>query len=254
LNRIERLLSFALLVVAAFAAGALNAVAGGGTFLTFPALVFLGMPPIPANATSTVAVLPGYIGSAVAFRQDIGPAGRAGIAGLVITSLLGGLTGAWLLLVTPSEIFSGIVPWLLLVATILFAAGPWLMTRLREGARGEAPRTVVWAVVFAVSVYGGCFNGGLGILLLAAFGLLGLTDLNRMNGLKNVLSAVLSVISSATFALAGIVGWREAAVMAVAATIGGYAGGRAARRVRPDRLRFGIVLVGLVMAALFFAR
>lgn len=248
------MLSLLLLASAAFLAGALNAVAGGGTFLTFPALVFLGVPPIPANATSTVAVLPGYIGSALAFRRDIGPAGGIGVFSLVIAALAGGLAGAGLLLVTPSQVFGGIVPWLLLLATALFAAGPRITMWSRRFGYGAAGRFATLAVVFAVSVYGGYFNGGLGILLLAAFGLLGLRDLNHMNGLKNLLSAVLSVVSSLTFAVAGIVAWREAALMAVAAMLGGYAGGRAARRVRADWLRTGIVAVGLAMSALFFAR
>lgn len=247
-------LSTILLTSAAFLAGALNAVAGGGTFLTFPALVFLGVPPISANATSTVAVLPGYIGSALAFRRDIGPAGSTGVFGLVVAALAGGLVGAGLLLVTPSKVFSGIVPWLLLLATALFAAGPRITAWTRRRGHGAAGRLATLIAVFAVSVYGGYFNGGLGILLLAVFGLLGLRDLNHMNGLKNLLSAVLAVVSSVTFAVAGIVAWREAALMAAAAMLGGYAGGWAARRVRPDWLRIGIVAVGLVMSGLFFVR
>ena len=242
-----------LLAAAAFLAGALNAVAGGGTFLTFPALVFLGVPPVPANATSTVAVLPGYIGSAIAFRRDVGPVQGVGLAGLTAVSLAGGVAGAVLLLVTPSSVFRGAVPWLLLLATLLFAAGPRIVLWLRSRGGTGAGRGAVFATVFAVSVYGGYFNGGLGILLLAAFSLLGLGDLNRMNGLKNLLSAVLSVIAAATFAVAGIVAWREAAIMAVAATLGGYLGARIARRIPADRLRAGIVAVGLVMSALFFA-
>lgn len=251
------MLSILLLTSAAFLAGALNAVAGGGTFLTFPALVFLGLPPIPANATSTVAVLPGYVASALAFRRDIGPVGGTGVAPLVAAALAGGLSGAGLLLVTPPQVFGGIVPWLLLVATALFAAGPRLTRwagRHGQGTEQAAGRPATLLTVFAVAVYGGYFNGGLGILLLAAFGLLGLRDLNHMNGLKNLLSAVLTVISAATFAAAGIVAWREAAIMAAAATLGGYAGGRAARHVPAAWLRAGIVAVGLVMAALFFLR
>jgi hypothetical protein len=247
-------LSIVLLVGAGFLAGALNAVAGGGTFLTLPSLVYLGLPPIVANATSTVAVLPGYISSAVAFRGHIGPAAGVALLGLVVASMLGGIAGACLLLVTPSAVFRGIVPWLLLLATVLFAVGPWLLVQLRTRRPGQAGPFAALVVVFLISLYGGYFNGGLGILLLAGFGLLGLDDLNRMNGLKNLLSAVLSVISSLTFAVAGIVSWREAAIMAVAATLGGYWGGRVAQRVRPSLLRAGIVVTGLVMSALFFSQ
>ncbi|WP_328702966.1 sulfite exporter TauE/SafE family protein [Arenibaculum pallidiluteum] len=248
------MLSILLLAVAAFMAGALNALAGGGTFLTFPALVFLGVPPIAANATSTVSVLPGYVSSAYAFRRDVGPVQGVGLPGLMAASLAGGVAGALLLLVTPAAVFSGIVPWLLLVATVLFAFGPRMTRWLRSRGGRPAGKVAVLATVTAVSVYGGYFNGGLGILLLAAFSLLGLTDLNRMNGLKVVLSAVLAVISAATFAVAGIVAWQEAAIMAIAATLGGYWGARAARRIPPDALRMGIVAVGLAMSVLFFAK
>ncbi|WP_142849701.1 sulfite exporter TauE/SafE family protein [Telmatospirillum sp. J64-1] len=243
-------MSFLLLAVAAFLAGGLNAVAGGGTFLTLPALIFTGMPPIQANATSAVAVLPGYIGSAVSFRKDLSPVAGIGIPGLLVVGLLGGLAGALLLLVTPAEVFRSIVPWLLLIATALFAFGPKLALWLR--GRAANSRLTVVVSLFVVSIYGGYFNGGLGILLLALFSLLGMVNLNSMNGLKNVLSAVLALIAAVTFAAAGIVEWPEAAIMMVAATLGGYAGASVARRLPPALLRGGIVVVGLVMAVLFF--
>lgn len=246
-----------VLAVAAFFAGGLNAVAGGGTFLTFPALVMVGIPPIPANATSAVGVLPGYLSSAISFRRDIGPVRGIGVPGLVALGLAGGLGGALLLLVTPPEAFSALVPWLLLVATVLFAAGPrltrWLKSRAAGDGRGEGRLSAaLWLLV--VSVYGGYFNGGLGILLLALFSLLGMSDINTMNGLKNVLSAVLAAIASVAFALAGVVSWPEAAVIMVCSTIGGSVGASLSRRLPAPWLRAGIVVIGLTMTVAFFVK
>ncbi|SHJ28928.1 hypothetical protein SAMN05444417_0006 [Wenxinia saemankumensis] len=199
------MLTLAVLVCAGFLAGGLNAVAGGGTFLSFPALVWLGLPPITANATATLTAMPGYMGSAWAFRRDIQSEGRLGLPAIFVVAVAGGLSGALLLLVTPGEAFEGIVPWLLLIATYLFAAGPRLVAALRMGG-GVGP-IASGTVIFFVSVYGGYFNGGLGIMLLAVLGLIGFTDLHSMNGLKNLLSAILSVVSVATYALAGLIAW-----------------------------------------------
>ena len=240
-----------LLLVAAFVAGALNAVAGGGSFLTLPALVFVGVPPVVANATGTVALLPGYMAGAWGFREDTQPPPGLTMARLVVLSLIGGAAGAALLLVTSNDMFSIVVPWLLLAATALFAFGP----KLREWTAGGKPSTVkATAGVLAVSIYGGYFNGGLGILLLALFGLLGQTNLNAMNGLKNWVSALLTAIAVAIYAVGDLVLWQQALMMMVAATAGGYGGARVARRIPATWLRWGIVLTGLVMTAVFFAR
>lgn len=243
----------ALLLAAAFVAGTLNAVAGGGSFLTLPALVFTGVPPVVANATGTVALLPGYAAAAWGFREDAAPPPGLTMGRLIALSLLGGAAGAALLLVTPEATFRRIVPWLLLVATALFAAGP----RLRQwtGA-SHAPASPVRAAfgVLAVAAYGGYFNGGLGILLLALFGLLGQTQLHAMNGLKNLVSALLTAIAVALYAAGGLVLWPQALAMMAAATAGGYGGARLARRIPAHWLRAGIVATGLVMAAIFFMR
>ena len=239
----------ALLLSAAFVAGALNAVAGGGSFLTLPALVFVGVPPVVANATGTVALLPGYAAGAWGFREDTAPPPGLSMRLLVALSLIGGAAGAALLLVTSNEMFAIIVPWLLLVATILFAFGPQLRELLAGGKPSTAKAT---AGVLAVAVYGGYFNGGLGILLLALFGLLGQTNLNAMNGLKNWVSALLTAIAVAIYAAGGVVLWPQALLMMVAATAGGYGGARVARRIPATWLRWGIVATGLVMAGLFF--
>ena len=240
-----------LLLTAAVLAGALNAVAGGGSFLTLPALVLTGVPPVVANATGTVALLPGYIAGAWGFREDTAPPPGLSMRLIVVLSLLGGATGAALLLVTPDATFRRVVPWLLLVATALFAFGPWIRHRL-AGGRPSTTRATLG--VLAVAAYGGYFNGGLGILLLALFGLLGQTQLNAMNGLKNWVSALLTAIAVAIYAAGGVVLWPQALMMAVAATAGGYGGARVARRLPAQWLRWGIVVTGLVMAGLFFLR
>lgn len=240
-----------LLLGAAFVAGALNAVAGGGSFLTLPALVYTGVPPVAANATGTVALLPGYVSGALGFREDMQPPPGLSLRWLIALSLAGGAAGAALLLVVGDRTFRALVPWLLLVATALFAFGPAMVRHARAG-----PASPLRAAggVFAVSVYGGFFNGGLGILLLALFGLLGLTQLNAANGLKNLVSALLTAIAVAIYAAGGVVFWPQALAMMLAATAGGYLGARGARRIPPRVLRAGIVLTGLTMAALFFWR
>lgn len=245
------MLETALLLTAAFVAGALNAVAGGGSFLTLPALVFTGVPPVVANATGTVALLPGYLAGAWGFREDTAPPPGLSMRLLVGLSLAGGAAGAALLLVTPEATFRRVVPWLLLAATALFAFGPWLRQRLAGGA--PSPFKAV-AGLLAVAVYGGYFNGGLGILLLALFSLLGQTNLHAMNGLKNGVSALLTAIAVAIYAAGGVVQWPQALMMMLAATAGGYGGARVARRIPAQWLRGGIVATGLVMAGLFFWR
>lgn len=247
------MLFFVTLTIAGILAGALNAVAGGGTFLTFPALVWLGVPPIMANATATIGALPGYASSAWGYRSDVSAEGTLGLRAIVGLGALGGLLGAGLLLVTPGAVFEGLVPWLLLLATVLFALGPRVLAFVRARGFGPAGPVLSGAAVLAVSIYGGYFNGGLGILLLAMLGLIGFVNLHGMNGLKVLLSAVLSLVSAAAYAAAGLIDWRAALIMAVATTIGGYLGARGAKLIRMDHLRIGITCVGLVMTVLFFA-
>ncbi|MDW8337277.1 MAG: sulfite exporter TauE/SafE family protein [Tepidimonas sp.] len=239
----------AVLATAALAAGALNAVAGGGSFLTFPALVFTGVPPIAANATSALAVSPGYLGSTLGFRHELRALPWAQLRREALLAAAGGVAGALLLLVTPASSFRALVPWLLLLATALFAWGPWIVRRLGQ-TTGPHPRTRAWGLL-AVAVYGGYFNGGLGILLMALLAATGETDLQRANALKNFHSLVLSVLSVATFALAGAIAWGPALLMATAATAGGYVGARTARRLPAAALRTLVVATGLIMAALF---
>jgi uncharacterized protein len=252
------LLDGALLFAAAFLAGGLNAVAGGGSFLTLPALAFVGVPLVSANATGTAALLPGYVASTWAFRRELGKGSRLPVPTLAWLSVVGGAAGAALLTWTSNEAFRHIVPWLLLVATLLFALGGKLVTRI-AAARGAActPAGNDWtayAAIFAVAVYGGYFNGGLGILLLATLVLLGEKDLNAMNGAKNLASAILTLIAVALYAASGLVVWGHALAMMLASTLGGYAGGRLARRLPPAAVRAVVVATGVVMTVVFFVR
>ena len=250
----DSLASLALLSTAAFGAGVLNAIAGGGTFLTFPALVWAGVPPIAANATSALAVCPGYLGSALGFRAELAALPRALLLREVTLSALGGVAGALLLLVTPAKVFAGVVPWLLLFATVLFALGPRL-ARWAGGAHGGSG-LAGWRLpgLLAVAVYGGYFNGGLGILLMALYLLVGEQRLNTVNALKNLNSFVLSVVSVIAFAIGGAIVWRQALLMAVFATLGGFAGARLARRLPVGVVRTIVIVTGVVMSALFFMR
>jgi len=253
----RRMTLFELFVLGAagFAAGLLNAVAGGGTFLSLPALIYVGVPPVMANATATLTALPGYISSAWGFRHDMKAEGALSLPAIAALGIAGSVIGAALLIITPGEAFLWIVPWLLLVATLLFAAGPALMRWMRArgtkavGAAGSA------AAIGTVSLYGGYFNGGLGIMLLATFGFIGYVNLHAMNGLKNVLSAVISLVSAVTFIAADLIAWEQAIIMALLSTLGGYAGALWSRKItRTDLLRYVVTAIGLTMAIVFFLK
>jgi uncharacterized membrane protein YfcA len=238
-----------LLAGAAFLAGGLNALAGGGSFLTLPALIAAGVPPVAANATGTAALLPGYLSAAWASRRDLRAPAGLGLPALLGLALLGGSAGAALLLCTPDRLFAGLAPVLLLGATLLFALQP----RLQRSA-SDAPKAVAAVVVLGVCAYGGYFNGGLGILLLAALAPLGLRELHHANALKNLVSGALTAIAVVLYAAGDAVHWGAALWMMLFATAGGYAGARWARRIPPARLRAFIVLTGLAMAALIALR
>lgn len=239
-----------LILTAGFLAGGLNAIAGGGSFLTFPALVFVGVPPISANATSGVAVFPGYLSSTLGFIDELKAFPRPALLFFIALSILGGVLGAVLLLITPSEVFSFVVPWLLLFATVLFAFDKPLRRLIRaEDGISTGKRL---AATLAVTTYGGYFNGGLGIVLLALFSALGYRDMNQMNGLKNLLSFILSAAAVLTFAIAGIVVWKLALIMMVANTIGGYGGARIARNLPVKAVRSIVICVGSIMTLAFF--
>ena len=249
--------AYALMGVAALGAGVLNAIAGGGSFLTFPALVATGVPPIVANATSAMAVAPGYLGSTLGFREEIAAQPRKRLKLEMLVVAVGGVLGALLLLVTPSSVFSGLVPWLLGFATLLFALGPKLTAWARRGQSVDAGAPAMGltpgraAALLAVATYGGYFNGGLGILLMAIYLLLGETNLNTVNALKNLNSLVLSVLSVIAFAVAGAIVWPQALWMMVWATLGGFAGARLAKKLPMSWVRAIVITTGVVMTVLF---
>jgi len=250
------LLNWGMLALAAFGAGVLNAIAGGGTFLTLPALVWTGVPPIVANATSALAVCPGYFGSTWGFRRELAALPRRLLASEMVVCALGGVVGGLLLLITPARLFDGLVPWLLLFATVLFALGPQLVHWVGGASKGEGRGLGTWRLpgLLVAAVYGGYFNGGVGILLLALYLLVGESRLTVANALKNLNSVALSVVSVAAFAVGGVIVWGPALLMAVFATLGGLAGARLARRLPATWVRAIVIATGLTMSALFFMR
>lgn len=248
------MISFSILFLAGLLAGSINALAGGGTLISFPALIWVGVPPIMSNATATLTALPGYVASAWAYRHDLRAEGTLRLSVILAVTALGGLVGAGLLLITPGDAFVGIVPWLLLGATALFALGPGMIRTVRSRNIGPAGPRLSAVAIGIVATYGGYFNGGLGIMLLATFGLIGFENLHGMNGLKNVLAALLSVVSVVTYSSAGLIAWDSAFVMAVATTLGGYLGARYARRIRHTGFLRGVIIaIGAIMTAVFFA-
>lgn len=238
-----------LLVSASFIAGIINSIAGGGSFLTFPALVFTGVPTIAANATSAVAVFPGYLSGALGFSKELKEYPKSKFLLLIMLSIMGGIGGSLLLLITPASVFSYIIPWLLGFATLLFAFGDFVGKWAKKNSNSNGITGNLATLI--VCIYGGYFNGGLGIVLLALFSTLGLRDIHLMNGLKNIMSFALSAASVVTFAIAGIVFWQQAFIMMIAATIGGYFGVVVARKLSKNTIRVIIVLIGLIMTIIF---
>jgi uncharacterized membrane protein YfcA len=240
-------------LVSGFLAGALNSVAGGGSFLTFPALVFAGVPPVIANATSTVALFPATFTSAWAYRHDLASASnKLPLRPFIIVSVLGGALGAWLLLRTPDSTFEVIVPWLLLFATVIFTFGRTLSRRIRQRVQIGLVTLVIMQSV--IGIYGGYFGGGIGILMLAMLGLYGLDDIHAMNGMKTILSSCMNVMAGLIFMVKGAVWWDHAWPMLLAAMAGGWAGPALARRAPPDQLRLFVSFVGITMTLYFFWR
>jgi uncharacterized membrane protein YfcA len=238
----------ALLAGAGVAAGGVNAVAGGGSLISFPALLAAGLSPVSANVTNAVAVLPGYLGGTIGYRAELEGQRPRAIA-LGVTTALGGLAGAALLLVTSEDLFEAIVPFLILAACALLAAQPWLSERIRPSADPRAHRSPrLHAAAFAAAVYGGYFGAGLGIMLLAVLALAIDDALQRLNALKGLLSFVIGVASVAFFALFGPVDWAAAAIMAVASFAGGQGGVLVARRLPANVLRAFVVSFGVTAA------
>jgi uncharacterized membrane protein YfcA len=242
---------------AAFAAGLINSIAGGGTLVSFPALLWTGRDPVMANATSTVALWPASLAGVYGFRRDLKGGARLFLL-FGAPSLVGGVLGAVLLLWTPPETFARLVPFLILFATLLLAVQEPLSRRLRgEDDEPRTPSHAWWAGAlvfqFCVGVYGGYFGAGIGILMLAALGLLGFTDIHRMNALKNLLAICINGIAAAYFIASGKVYWTDVLVMSFAAVAGGYSGARLAYRLGRRFVRLAVIVLGLVMSvSLFF--
>ena len=242
----------AALLASAAGAGVMNAMAGGGTILTYPVLVLLGEPAITANATSTVALWPGSAASLYGFRREV-RGHRGWLAALFLPSLLGGALGAVLLLRTPPKTFEGLAPYLILFATLLFAlqgaVSRWTGSP-HAADRAPARLAAAWLFQFGVSVYGGYFGAGIGILMLAVLGFLGLSDIHAANGLKNFFAMCINGVAAVYFVARGAVNWPAALVLMFGAIAGGYAGARFARYIGRERARVAVVLIGLAVAAL----
>ena len=236
--------------------GAINAVAGGGSFVAFPALLFTGVGPVPANATNTLALWVGVTASGGAYWKRLNLTSRVMIP-LVATSVVGGLAGAILLIKTPAQTFLRVLPWLLLGATLLFAFGKHLTGRIAAGISHESSNAAVaGASIFEliVAVYGGYFGGGMGIMNLAMLAALGMTDIHEMNALKVVLGGVINGVAAVTFVATGAIVWPQALVMTMGAVAGGYFAAHYAQRLPQSWIRAFVIFVGGAMTIYFFLR
>lgn len=242
-----------LLFAAAFAAGALNAVAGGGSFLSFPALIFAGIPPIQANATNTLALFPGTLASAAAYRKTLKGYGRK-LVPLIVSGMIGGAIGAYILLHTPQSLFLNLVPWFLLVATLLFAFSQRIAAYFRQHAAFAGHPAAGLLLQLVIGTYVGYFGAGAGILMLAMLGLLGETDIHAMNGMKSLIVTLANGMATATFILNRAVLWPQALLMMIGATLGGYIIAWYAQKIDPRIVRAIVIATGLAMAVYFFVR
>ncbi len=244
------------LFVAGILGGALNAVAGGGSFVAFPALLFTGVPPIPANATNSLALWAGVTASGGAYRDRLDVPRRV-LVPLLATSLAGGLIGAYLLLKTPAHTFMRVLPWLMLGATLLFVFGKRLAgERVSSVGQDATTAAIVGASIFElfVAIYGGYFGGGVGIVNLAMLAAVGMTDIHAMNALKSVLGIAINGIASLAFVVKRAVVWPQAVVMIAGAMVGGYFGAHYAQKLPQAWVRWFVILVGAGMTVYFFVK
>ncbi|ENO89455.1 sulfite exporter TauE/SafE family protein [Thauera linaloolentis] len=252
-------LEIALIGLAAFAAGAVNSVAGGGTFFSFPALLAVGVPPVVANASNAVALWPGSLAGAWAFRRELRRFSKS-LPMLTAVAFIGGTAGGLLLLATSNEAFSRLIPWLLLVATVLFAFSSqisafikrWKPTPAGTDEHHIGPGGFIFQLV--VSIYGGFFGAGMGILMIAALAIQGFKDVHEINALKNWLSAIIYSVAVATFVIANAVSWPHTLIMIVTGTVGGYWGATIARKLPALWLRRFIIGVGGVLTVYYFGK
>lgn len=250
------------LFAAALVGGALNAVAGGGSFIGVPALLSVGIAPVVANATTTLAMWPGSLSSAVAYRREIVRA-RHWLTTLGAASLIGGLVGGWLLIRTPDQRFLRLLPWLMLAASVTFTVGGRVADRLLrraapriEAAGTRAPRAPVWILLFqlAIAIYGGYFGGGMGIMMLAAFSIAGMADIHEMNGLKTLLAVAINGVALVEFIVTGAIAWAPGLIMVAGGIVGGYYGAFLARKIEGGVVRAIVIVIAWTMTAYFFVR
>src|SRR6202046_624510 len=246
------------LFFAAMIAGSLNALAGGGSFISFPALMFTGVPPVQANATNTVAIWPGLAASTLAYLRRLDLPKRLLIP-LLLTSVVGGWVGAVLLLKTPQRTFLHFVPWLLLSGTLLFAFGNKIRAVAGKSALSDDPQRVSWRAIAVCSsielvleVYGGYFGAGIGFVMLGMFAALGMRDIHAMGAIRTMLAAAVNAAAVLTFILAGAVLWKECGVMVAGALLGGWFGARYAQKADPQKVRVFVIVIGFAMSAYFF--
>lgn len=241
-----------LLLAAGLLAGAMNALAGGGSFVSLPALIAAGVPPVAANASSTVALYPGGAASAWVYRGGLGDVCGLPLRRVLLTTLTGGFLGALLLLWTPATVFDSVLPWLLLAATIALLCGPrlgpWLRQRLQAG-----PRAVL-AVQFALGLYGGYFGGAVGLMMMAAWSLLDGADVKSLNPPRTLMTTAANTIAIVCFVIAGVVRWPETAAVAVGALAGGFGGAHLGRRLPPALVRGATLTLAIGMTFAFFVR
>jgi hypothetical protein len=236
--------------------GAINAVAGGGSFVAFPALLFTGVAPVPANATNTLALWVGVTASGGAYRKRLTISKRVMVP-LIVTSVVGGLAGAVLLIKTPARTFLQVLPWLLLGATLLFAFGKYLTRWISAGIARESSTAAVAGASFfelIVAIYGGYFGGGVGIMNLAMLAAMGMTDIHEMNALKVVLGGVINGVATFTFIASGAIVWPQAIVMTLGAILGGYSAAHYAQKLPQSWIRAFVIAVGTAMTIYFFVR
>ena len=256
LTRDNILLEWLLLFSAGFFGGALNAIAGGGSFITFPALLLAGIPPISANATNTFASCSGYLSGAYALRGELKPH-RKELLPILSISLVGGLLGAWLLLTTPENLFRKAIPWLLLFATLLFIFGGDIHRRLktfsaRHRHASTLGRWLTRLLLLGVALYGGFFNAGLGIIILSYLALSGHVQINAMNGLKLLISSAVSLIAIALFIHQEVIAWQQGLAVLLGTFAGGYASARLSQRLPEVYVRNFAILIGVGTTLYFF--
>jgi uncharacterized membrane protein YfcA len=242
------------LMAAAAAGGAINAVAGGGTIITFPTLLFFGTPPVVANATSTLALVIGTSGSIYGYRTHL-PAIRTWLWRFIPVSLTGGLLGSILLTQTSEKVFARLVPFLILFATLLFMTQGLFRRLVKVEERWASSHHMVWPAIvfqFLVAIYGGYFGAGIGILMLATLGYIGLHNIHEMNSLKTTLGSLINVVAAVWFIIAGLIDWPRAGVMTLGAVAGYFLGAHFSQRISQARVRQLITAIGLVLSLITF--